>query len=119
MSARGAMHPAGSADYRREQALKRQSDPDYLTPFERGFVTKITAMGVVGNLTWALMNAALNTKLLAIAQHDPIAIAKANSIHWSANAAMQLFIRPLGAAATDRWGRRWFMSEHKQPSSCL
>ena len=61
-------------------------------------------------LTWGLMNTALNTKLMAIANNDPIAIAKANSIHWSANAAMQLFIRPLGAAASDRFGRRWFIA---------
>lgn len=96
-------------DYRRVQERKRQQDQDYITPFERGVVTKVAFLGVVSNLTWALMDSALNAKLLAIANYDPIAIAKANSVHWSVNAAMQLFIRPLGAAASDTLGRKWFI----------
>ena len=73
--------------------------PD-LTPFEHNVVKKSAFLGVVSNVTWALMDSALNAKLLAIANNDPIAIAKANSIHWSVNAALQLFLSPLGEAAS-------------------
>ena len=104
---------AGSGDYRRQQERRRNEDADYLTPFEKELVLKTTVLGIFSNLIWGLMNTALNTKLMAIANNDPIAIAKANSIHWSANAAMQLFIRPLGAAASDRFGRRYFIAAQK------
>jgi MFS family permease len=98
-----------TADYRRLQETRRSQDEDYLTPFERQVVTKITVLGVVSTLTEGLLATALAGKLMSIANNDPIAIAKANGIHWSANAALQLLLRPLGAAASDRFGRKIFI----------
>ena len=115
----GGQHAAASAACLRAASAcsRRSADhclllPD-LTPFEHNVVKKSAFLGVVSNVTWALMDSALNAKLLAIANNDPIAIAKANSIHWSVNAALQLFISPLGAAASDTWGRKWFIAVNR------
>ena len=72
-------------------------------------VIKTTVLGVANSLTEGLLNTALSFKLMRIANNDPIAIAKANAIHWSANAALQLVLRPIGAAASDRFGRKIFI----------
>ena len=48
-------------------------DADYLTPFEKELVLKTTILSIFSNLMWGLMNTALNTKLMAIANNDPTA----------------------------------------------
>ena len=98
-----------TSDYRRLQEANRSADKDYLTPFERQLVIKTTVLALGNSLTEGLLNTALSFKLMRIANNDPIAIAKANAIHWSANAALQLFLRPIGAAASDRFGRSFFI----------
>lgn len=30
-------------------------------------------------------------------------------VHWSLNAVLQLFIRPIGAALSDKYGRKYFI----------
>jgi MFS family permease len=82
---------------------------DALTPREMRCVLQHVAIDLMGNLTWALMDTALNIKLLRIANGDVVALAKANTWHWSINGAMQLFVRPVGAALSDTLGRKWFI----------
>lgn len=51
-----------------------------LSPRERRIVFQHVALDLLGNLSWALMDTALNMKLLRIAKGDVVALAKANTV---------------------------------------
>ena len=78
-----------------------------LTAGERAFVLRTRVEKMLWEAAFGVGAAALNIKLMALANNDTAVLASAHAAHWSLTSAGKVLLSPVYGAASDTLGRKW------------
>jgi MFS family permease len=78
-----------------------------LTAHERAFVLRVRLEKMLWEGAFGVGAAALNIKLMSLANQDTALLASAHAAHWSLTSIGKVLLSPVYGAASDSLGRKW------------
>ena len=96
--------PPSAARVRKQHHMGASAE---LTPAETSFLLRSRLIKMLWEGAFGMGSAALNIKLMLLANNDTALLAAAHATHWSLTSIGKVLLSPVYGAASDTLGRRW------------